>query len=335
MMLSFLCLALLSPVTLEQVHAKVKTFPGVEIMAEMVRPSSVAMTFKIAPGGYLWCKYPTTEDFITVTEQVTWMPDRRQYVKSKSESENPLPVGFESMWPKGTVLTQKGESKETTFADHRAVEIPCMATAGHPVRLFVDLETLTPLGSIATANGKEYEMRYKSVKIAPISPKSITFVAPTDAKPFTPEAPDAKLVKPGAVLKPFRATDLEGKPVAGLGKGKQGWVLNFWFSACTGCVQEMPFLAKLQPKLNRQGISFIGVNPIDPVKNARSTLKTNGLSFPSISGAKAKELAETLGVLAYPVTVVTDQNGVVIDAMMGFDEARLMKALKKIGYTGE
>jgi thiol-disulfide isomerase/thioredoxin len=338
LMLLLVGLALTSSVTLDQVYAKVKTLPGVEIAAEMVRPSSVAITFRIAPGGFFWAKYPTTEDFITPKERVSWMPDRRQYARSKPEEGNPLPSGFEALWPgEGVALTPKGVGKETTFAGRNAFEIPCVAREGHPVRLFVERLSLMPLGSIATANGRDYEMQYKSVKVRAISPASLTFTPPADAKAFTGGPPDAKLIKPGAKPSPFKVTDMDGKSVSStaLTKGQRGLVLNFWFSACTGCVEEMPFLKKLERSLRSQRIPLLGINPIDPKENALKTLKTNGLTFRGVVGASAKSLAQTFGVEAYPVTIIFDDKGEVIDAIMGFNEARLMAALRKIGYVAE
>jgi thiol-disulfide isomerase/thioredoxin len=332
-MLLLLTIAISSTVTLDSVYEKVKTFPGVEISAEMVRPSSIAMTFKIAPGGRYWAKYPTTEDFTSLKERVTWMPDRRQFARSKPEEGNPLPAGFEPLWPGGALSKPNGEPTETTFAGKSAVELPCISGA-QPLSLFVDRTSLIPLGTIASAGGKTYEMHYNAVKIAPISPLALTFVPPADARPFSAEPPDAKLVKKGASVKPFTAADFDGKPVrsAQLLKGSKGLVLNFWFSACTGCIQEMPFLSKLQTKLKGQQISLVGINPIDPLTNARKTSRTNNLPYGTIVGAKAKDLAQAMGVKAYPATIVLDPNGVVVDAMMGFQEERLIEALQKIGY---
>lgn len=329
---------LTSTVTLDQVYTKVKALPGVEIATEIVRPSSVAITFKIAPGGYFWAKYPTTEAFITPREHVTWMPDQRQYARSKPTEGNPLPPGFEALWPnRGGDLTPKDVSRETMFAGKEAFEIPCVAPQGHLVRLFVERASLLPLGSIATANGQVYELQYKSVKVVRISPASLTFTPSADAKLFNGERPDAKLVKPGTSLKPFKATDIDGKSIssAELTGGQHGLVLNFWFSACTGCVQEMPFLGKLEGSLRRQRIPILGVNPIDPKENARKTLKTNSLTFRVLVGSSAKALAQSLGVKAYPVTIVFNEKGQVIDAIMGFDKERLMTALRKIGYVSE
>ena len=110
-------------------------------------------------------------------------------------------------------------------------------------------------------------------------------------------------------------------------------MINFWFSACTGCVQEMPYFAKLSGVLKSKGIKLLGVNPIDPISNAKKTVNLYKLDYPTLTGKEAKAFAESIGVLAYPVTVVLDEKGAVIDAIMGFDQPRLTAALGKLGVV--
>lgn len=319
---------------LQQVYQRVAKLKGVVIKAEMVRPSTVPMEFKIAPGGFFFAKYPTSETYLANKEQVTWMPEKREFVKGKPEDGNPLPAGFEVLWPGGELLLADGGSRQTTFAGQPAVELPCKATAGHSVLLYVQPTTLLPLGTVATAQGTQYEMRYLSVTEAALTPAHFTFIAPRDAK-APGGGPDlSKLIRAGAALPAFKGTDCNGKVVHYPGRVKwaRGFVLNFWFSACTGCVQEMPYLAKLAPALKAQGIGLIGINPIDTQRSAKRTSATNKLTYPTLIGAPAQDLARSVGVVAYPVSIVVNAQGSVVDAIVGFDEKRLVTALKRVGY---
>jgi len=319
---------------LKQVYAHVKKLKGVEIKALMVRPSSIPMEFKIAPEGKFYAKYPTSEAYISRTEQVDWFPDRREYSKAKSPDINPLPPGFEILWPEGQLLQADGKSHATSFAGKPAIEIPCKVPMGHNILLYVNPVSFLPVGSIATAQGTEYEMRYLSVKEKKIRPASLVFVPPADATPSRGVPPDSNLIKPGVKLTAFSGKDASGKTLSTkkiLDKSR-GIVINFWFSACTGCVQEMPFFAKIAERLKEQEIGLIGANPIDQQSDAIRTAQTNRLTYPTLIGSGAKELAKSVGIIAYPVTVVVDKNGVVVDAILGFDEPRILEALKKIGY---
>jgi peroxiredoxin len=245
-----------------------------------------------------------------------------------------LPVGFEILWPEGTLLLPNGDSRSTSFVGKPAIEIPCKASAGHKILLYVHPESLMPVGCIAIANGTEYETSYNAVIEKSYTPKDLIFVAPKGSKPFSGPPNISKLIKIGTKLPDFMGKDINGRPLSyrEVMKQSKGLVLNFWFSSCVGCVQEMPVLARLTPLLQSQKIAFVGVNPIDANRDAKQTSVTNGLKYATLTGAGAKKLAEKIGAVAYPVTLIVNAQGVVVDAMIGFDEARLMESLKNIGY---
>lgn len=319
---------------LEQVYKRISKLKGVEIHAIMVRPSTVRMTFKIAPGGHFYAKYPTSESYISVTEQTSFLTDLRMYDTTPTEHINPLPSGFDNLWPGGATLEQTQPSSNKSFAGKPAIEIPCKAPMGHQVSLYVDPKSLLPLGTTAIANGTTFEMQYTKVVERIINPSETTFIKPKDARKYSPSAPEAKLIRPGQQFPKINGIDLNGKAITAtsLSTFKNGVVYNFWFSACTGCVKEMPVYATLAPKLAKRKIGFIGINPIDPASDAKKTSQSNKLPFPTLSGPPAVRLAESVGVLAYPVTIVVDPKGKVIDSIMGFNAERLYAALQKLGY---
>jgi peroxiredoxin len=95
-------------------------------------------------------------------------------------------------------------------------------------------------------------------------------------------------------------------------------------------MQELPALSKLGREFSAKGVAFLGVNPIDEAKTARRTLKLHQIPFSTVVGNDAKTIADALGVVAYPVTVIIDAKGKVVDTLPFFDEPRLMKALEKV-----
>jgi|GEM_PF-3872684 len=322
----------IQPPTLEDVYAKVRSLPGVEIKGEMAKPSVIALEFKVSPEGALWSKYPTSEAYLTQDGTVTWYPDRRQFAKGKPPEQNPLPAGFEPMWPKGALLAQTGDTQASTFEGGSAWRIPCRATLVPQVELFVDKRTLLPMGVVSTLGGTAYETRYMSVKPTRFTKAALGFVPPKDAKPFVAVDPTANLIKPGATLTDFAGMDIDGKrrSLRDLLNGRRGLLINLWFSACTGCVAEMPALVKLSAEYDARGVGFMGANPIDDATTARRTSKLRGLKFPTIVGKEAQKIADGIGVIAYPVTVVLDADRKVVDTIIGFDEPRLRKALDTV-----
>ncbi|MBB6051614.1 peroxiredoxin [Armatimonas rosea] len=319
---------------LTQVYARIAKLRGVVIRAEMVRPSSVPMEFKIAPTGFFYAKYPTSEMYISRDEQVTWMPAKKEFSRGKPEDGNPLPAGFEILWPKGALLRAKAATRQASFAGKPALELPCKAAMGHDVLLYIHPESLLPLGSIATAQGTEYELRYLSVEERPLTARDLTFIAPRDAKVFSSPPDLSKRIRVGTKLPAFTGTDFTGRSIDSrqVSKRHRGLLLNFWFSACTGCIQEMPLLAKLAAPLQAQKIGILGVNPIDTSRDAKRTSTTYGLRYATLVGTGARKLAEAVGITTYPVTVLVNAQGLVVEVILGFDEQRLQKALKVLGY---
>lgn len=90
---------------------------------------------------------------------------------------------------------------------------------------------------------------------------------------------------------------LKGKPT----------LINFWFTTCHPCVDEIPVLNKLQKKYKGK-VHFISVtfNTKDQVK---TFLKSHTYNFTKI--VEAQNFINTLKIHSFPVNVFLDKNGVV------------------------
>jgi len=335
-MLCALAFVALSQTTdLDRVHKAVSKLPGVVIEAESVK-SGNRMTFRIAPGGHFAAKYATSETFYSQDQLIIWVPARQEYSQEKASSENPLPLGFDSLWPTGPAFKQNGESHTTTFQSKEAIEIPSKNEQGLEARLYVDPKSLLPMGMIAVAQGKEYVTRFFSVKPTRFAEGGLDFKPPKGARPFSGGPQEAnRLIHPGAMAPSFSGKDLNGKDLD-LAELEQrypkGLVLNFWFASCVGCIDEMPYMVKLSKSLSRQQFGLIGVNAVDDAPTAKRSSSRNKLPYPTLLCEAAKKLAADSGIVAYPVTLVVDPKGVIVDAMIGFDQERLEKALETLGY---
>jgi peroxiredoxin len=328
------------PPTLADIYERVSKLPGVTFTAEMIRPASMSLSVRIAPGGYMWAKYPTNEQFVSVKESVTWFPDKKEYSRGPAPDYNPLFGGFEALWPAGAKMEPAGNATETKFGNKDAWAIPAKAAAsdgvaGHAVTLYVDKTTLFPLGTLASANGQTYEMRYSSLDTRPVSPDALTFRVPKGALPYVARDPRSGLIARGANVPAFAAKDIKGKVVAGpaVGKTEKGLIVNFWFSACLGCIKELPWFAKVAPELQKQGIRTVGINPVDTVSAIQKTLALHQIGYPILAGKDAQQIATRFGVKAFPVTVVVDTNNKAVAVISGFDEAALRTAVSKLGGT--
>lgn len=329
------CRAATAGPSLDDVAAKVKAMPGVEIEAEMVSPSVIPITFRIAPEGFFYAKFPASEQYTDAVNKTTYFADRQEYATTPRPPGNPLPFGFDALWPDKTdPYRQVSPTTESRFYDWECYQIPCKGVAEQIVNLFVERDTLLPRGTRVELKGVRYETVYRTVRVTAQDRQRVTFVAPPNAQPAGEFNPLAALIKIGASLPAVTGHDTRGNEVSLadlIGPEGRGAILNFWFSACTECVHEMPYLAKLQPYLKTQGIAFVGINTIDKSDVALRTAEKNALLFPMIVGKDAVALAQQAGVKAYPVTLILNKDLEVVDAVMGFDPARVEKALKSLG----
>jgi thiol-disulfide isomerase/thioredoxin len=89
-------------------------------------------------------------------------------------------------------------------------------------------------------------------------------------------------------------------------------LINFWFTACVPCMQEMPFIEQVYENYRSQGFRVLAVNPMYQddsldVCQARDQL---GLQFDILLDYNHTQLAP-YGVTSFPTNVLVDQRGVI------------------------
>lgn len=129
-----------------------------------------------------------------------------------------------------------------------------------------------------------------------------------------------------SVFPSFQAKDLDGNEVdSGIFSQNAVTVVNFWFNACTPCVEELPVLNKLNEELKEKGGQVIGVNTDsldgneDGIAEAKSILEKQGATYTNISLDSDSEAGKyATNIMAFPTTVLVDRNGNIIgDPIMG------------------
>jgi len=111
-------------------------------------------------------------------------------------------------------------------------------------------------------------------------------------------------------------------------------VLNFWASWCIPCKEEAPFLDQVWRGHRDRGLVVVGVDANDFRSDARSFMRTYGLTFPVVYDGPGKTLGR-YGVTGFPETFVLDREGRVVDAFIGAvnsdeDRARLRAAVERV-----
>ena len=112
----------------------------------------------------------------------------------------------------------------------------------------------------------------------------------------------------GQPAKDFELKDIDGKShsLAAL-KGKIV-VLNFWFTACGSCAQEMPELNKLQQQYADKNVVFLALG-LDDATRIRAFLKTHDFHYTLLTEAKA--VHADYNVTMCPISMVINKAGIV------------------------
>jgi len=92
-----------------------------------------------------------------------------------------------------------------------------------------------------------------------------------------------------------------------LSKINKPTVLNFWFTSCKPCIDEMPILNKIKNKYQSQ-VDFIAITYEEKDKTI-PFFKKHKFDYTQIIGEK--EFVEQLGIQAFPKNIFIDKNGII------------------------
>lgn len=144
----------------------------------------------------------------------------------------------------------------------------------------------------------------------------------------------------GSTFPQFEGKDLDGNSVdSSLFANNAFTVVNFWFSGCKPCVDEMDDLDALNQRIKEQGGEVIGVNTetldgnADNIATAKKILESAGASFRNIYFDPNGEAGKfALGIMAFPTTCVVDRQGNIVGEpiMGGIDQEANMATLEKL-----
>lgn len=111
----------------------------------------------------------------------------------------------------------------------------------------------------------------------------------------------------GKQLPEMILTDLNGKEISLKELNRKPTLINFWFTACAPCIDEMPILNKIYEKY-QDDYNFIAVT-YESKDKVEKFLKKYPYKFLHI--VDANMFTEKLGLKAYPVNLFLDKNGIV------------------------
>lgn len=114
----------------------------------------------------------------------------------------------------------------------------------------------------------------------------------------------------------FDADELTGKPT----------LINFWFTSCPPCIQEIPLLNELELSF-KERINFLSIT-FDTEDKVNKFLKDKNIRFNHITDAKQQ--LKLMGIEAYPMNFIIDKFGNVVNVYgeISFDYNEINSILK-------
>ena len=122
----------------------------------------------------------------------------------------------------------------------------------------------------------------------------------------------------GDVMHDFTTVDSEGNThrLSDILKEKKACVLNFWYTTCSYCVEEFPYLNATYEKYKDKAEVLALNNYSGDDEEAVKLFKASyGLTFPMSKDYTA--LGNAMGLTGYPTTVVIDRYGVIVLMITG------------------
>lgn len=116
----------------------------------------------------------------------------------------------------------------------------------------------------------------------------------------------------------FKAEDFAGQQYTeAMFKENVATVVNFWFTGCQSCIEEMPDLEKMSQKLAEKNVKMVGIctdagkEEVD--KEVMKILKSSNVTFPNLKIKEGEEMEKLKGsIMAFPTTLVVDKNGKIV-----------------------
>ena len=160
------------------------------------------------------------------------------------------------------------------------------------------------------------------------------------------EATSQSAAENGSTFPQFEGKDLDGNSVdSSLFANNAFTVVNFWFSGCKPCVEELSKLNELNDKIKEMGGEVVGINTDtlddnqDGIKEAKEIMKAQGASYKNLtfdSNSTVGNYAGKGNIMAFPTTVLVDKDGNIVGEpfMGGIDDQsnydQLMKQIQSV-----
>ena len=269
-------------------------------------------------------KSPNQED--TSTTGSSSSVELNEKLNDLYQQENQIFADHKNVWDKVFGFMSKNTDDDTmneNYADFLANTIESNKDS------FSEEEYATLSKDIETIRGIEEEIAKLEKEIAAADSSGSSSSSSADST---------------GVFHDFKGKDLDGNDVDdSLFAQNKVTVVNFWFSGCKPCVEELSKLNELNDKIKKMGGEVVGINTDtlddnqDGIKEAKKILKAQGASYKNLTFDSDSTVGEYAGnIMAFPTTVLVDKDGNIIGEpfMGGIDDQsnydQLMKQIQSV-----
>ena len=178
----------------------------------------------------------------------------------------------------------------------------------------------------ASFSGEEYDTLIKDIETIRGLEEEIARLEKEIAASDSSGSTSSSSADSTGVFHGFKGKDLDGNDVDdSLFAQNKVTVVNFWFSGCKPCVEELSKLNELNDKLKEMGGEVVGINTDtlddnqDGIKEAKEILKAQGASYKNLTFDSDSAVGKYAGdIMAFPTTVLVDKDGNIVgDPFMG------------------
>ena len=131
--------------------------------------------------------------------------------------------------------------------------------------------------------------------------------------------------KVGESILPFNYTDIDGNELSSKSLKGSALILNFWYTSCAPCINEIPELNELVKKYDTDELKFIAPAVLTDMETVNHFLTRNDFLYDIVLVD-----ADDYVISSYPTHIIIDKNHKVKDIITGYSEDNLRKLEKAI-----
>jgi thiol-disulfide isomerase/thioredoxin len=188
----------------------------------------------------------------------------------------------------------------------------------------IESSAYTTITYVDTVSNQYYDVLHKRTK------EELDVEIKALKEKFDRDEKNRKKLK-GATVDNFTMVDMQGNSYTAEQLRGKVVIIDFWFTTCAPCIQEMPELNKIKEDFGTDEVAYFAVTYDEKAKVEKflGRVKYDYTIIPD-----SRHLTEKFGITFYPTTLIVDKEGKVVYTgdLMGLKEKpkEMRKLLKKL-----